>query len=263
MAIIVPNLRLGHAKVTTGERRFAARLEHLLEDDYWCFYDIPVGKRRRYPDFIILHPRRGLLFLEVKDWRLRSIEGIDHQKVDLQTAGGLKAKVNPVEQARQGAYQTIDMLRYDPELREQEGRFKGNLICPYGYGVVLTNITRRQIQATLPGDVAERVLPGHLLICQDEMLEDTDPEAFQERLWGMFNYQFERGADPPRTRPDPLGTSIPKSGSTTWTCSHRRSTMPYPSRISSGSWISNRSNWPAVLEKVIASFTAWRVPGKP
>ena len=192
MAIIVPNLRLGHAKVTPGERRFAFRLEHLLEDDYWCFYDIPVGKRRRYPDFIILHPRRGLLFLEVKDWRLRSIESIDHQKVELKTASGLQAHVNPIEQARQGAYQTVDMLRGDPELREKDGRYKGNLICPYGYGVVLTNITRKQIRAALPDDVADRVLPGHLLICQDEMLEDTDPEAFQERLWGMFNYQFDR-----------------------------------------------------------------------
>ena len=192
MAIIVPNLRLGHAKVTSGERRFALRLEHLLEDDYWCFYDIPVGKRRRYPDFIILHPRRGLLFLEVKDWRLRSIKSIDHQKVELLTASGLQAKVNPIEQARQGAYQTVDMLRCDPELRQKQGRFKGNLICPYGYGVVLTNVSRKQIQAAIPDDVADRVLPGHLLICQDEMLEDTDPEAFQERLWGMFNYQFDR-----------------------------------------------------------------------
>ena len=192
MAIIVPNLRLGHAKVTSGERRFALRLEHLLEDDYWCFYDIPVGKRRRYPDFIVLHPRRGLLFLEVKDWRLRSIKSIDHQKVELLTASGLQAKVNPIEQARQGAYQTVDMLRCDPELRQKQGRFKGNLICPYGYGVVLTNISRKQIQAAVPDDVGDRVLPGHLLICQDEMLEDTDPEAFQERLWGMFNYQFDR-----------------------------------------------------------------------
>ena len=33
---------------------------------------------------------------------------------------------------------------------------------------------------------------GHLLICQDEMLEDADPEAFQERLWGMFNHSFDR-----------------------------------------------------------------------
>ena len=192
MAIIIPNLRLGHAKVTSGERRFALRLEHLLEDDYWCFYDVPVGKRRRYPDFIILHPRRGLLFLEVKDWRLRSIQSIDHQKVELLTASGLQTKVNPIEQARQGAYQTVDMLRCDPDLREKQGKFKGNLICPYGYGVVLTNISRKQIEAAVPDDVAERVLPGHLLICQDEMLEDTDPEAFQERLWGMFNYQFDR-----------------------------------------------------------------------
>ena len=192
MAIIIPNLRLGHAKVTSGERRFALRLEHLLEDDYWCFYDVPVGKRRRYPDFIILHPRRGLLFLEVKAWRLRSIQRIDHQKVELLTASDLQTKVNPIEQARQGAYQTVDMLRCDPDLREKQGKFKGNLICPYGYGVVLTNISRKQIEAAVPDDVAERVLPGHLLICQDEMLEDTDPEAFQERLWGMFNYQFDR-----------------------------------------------------------------------
>ena len=192
MAIIVPNLRLGHAKVTTGERRFAHRLEQLLEDDYWCFYDVPVGKRRRYPDFIVLHPRRGLLFLEVKDWRLRSIKRMDHQNVELLTASGLQTRINPVEQARQGAYQTIEMLRCDPDLREKQGKYKGNLICPYGYGVVLTNITRKQIESALPDGAAERVLPGHLLICQDEMLEDTDSEAFQERLWGMFNYQFDR-----------------------------------------------------------------------
>ena len=192
MAIIIPNLRLGHAKVTTGERRFASRLEHLLEDDYWCFYDVPVGKRRRYPDFIILHPRRGLLFLEVKDWRLKSIHRIDHHNVELLAASGPQTKVNPVEQARQGAYQTIDMLRCDPDLREKQGKYKGNLVCPYGYGVVLTNITRRQVQSAMAEDVSERVLPGHLLICQDEMLEDADPEAFQERLWGMFNYRFDR-----------------------------------------------------------------------
>ena len=192
MAVIIPNLRLGHAKVSPGERRFASRLEQLLEDDYWCFYDIPVGKRRRYPDFIILHPRRGLLFLEVKDWKLKSIQRIDHQNVVLEASGGPQTRVNPIEQARQGAYQTIDMLRCDPDLREKQGQYEGNLICPYGYGVVFTNITRKQIRSVVKDDASERVLPGHLLICQDEMREDTDPEAFQERLWGMFNYRFDR-----------------------------------------------------------------------
>lgn len=193
MAIIVPDIGPSHTKATRGERRFARRLEHLLEDDYLCFYDVPVGKKRRYPDFIVLHPRHGLLFLEVKDWKLNTIRHIDPMKVELLAAsGGLQTRDNPLEQARQGAYQTVDMLRCDPELREKQGRYKGNLICPYGYGVVLTNISRRQIQAALQDDTAGQVLPGHLLICQDEMLEHTDPEAFQERLWGMFNYQFDR-----------------------------------------------------------------------
>jgi hypothetical protein len=192
MAIIIPNLSPSHTQATRGERRFARRLELFLEDDYWCFYDVPVGKRRRYPDFIILHPRRGLLFLEVKDWRLHTIRHIDHQHVELLTNSGLQTKLNPVEQARQGAYQTIDMLRCDPDLREKQGKFKGSLLCPYGYGVVLTNITRKQIENALVDDVADRVLPSHLLICQDEMHEDADPETFQERLWGMFNYRFDR-----------------------------------------------------------------------
>ena len=192
MAIIIPNLGLGNAKATPGEKRFAHRLESLLDDNWLCFYNVPVGKRRRYPDFILVHPECGLLFLEVKDWKLSSINRIDHDRVKLETASGLKATVNPVKQAREGAFQTIDMLQCDPHLKQKQGKYKGNLICPYGYGVVLTNITRKQIQPVVPDDVAGRVLPSHLLICQDEMLEDTDPEAFRERLRGMFEYRFKK-----------------------------------------------------------------------
>lgn len=56
--------------MTSGERRFAKRLETLLEDDYLCWFDVPIGPARLYPDFLILHPSRGLLLLEVKDWKL-------------------------------------------------------------------------------------------------------------------------------------------------------------------------------------------------
>ena len=57
MAILIPNLRLGNAKATPGEQRLAHRLESLLDDDWLCFYNVPVGKRRRYPDFILVHQR--------------------------------------------------------------------------------------------------------------------------------------------------------------------------------------------------------------
>ncbi|MDE0035594.1 MAG: NERD domain-containing protein [Deltaproteobacteria bacterium] len=180
-------------KATPGELCFARRLESLLDDDWLWFHNVPVGKQRLFPDFILVHPQRGLLVLEVKDWKLSSIKRIGHDRVELENAGGLQTKVNPLKQAHEGALQTRDMLQCDPHLKEKRGKYKGNLICPWGYGVVLTNITRKEIRESMvPDDGFERVLPGHLLICQDEMLEDTDPDKFQKRLWGMFKYRFKR-----------------------------------------------------------------------
>ena len=60
-----------------GEKRFARRLESHLEDDYLCWYEMPVGRRQRYSDFVVLHPARGVLLLEVKDWKLETIHAID------------------------------------------------------------------------------------------------------------------------------------------------------------------------------------------
>jgi hypothetical protein len=48
---------------TPGERRFAERLEKLLEDDYLCWSNVPVGPKARYQDFIVLHSPRGILVL--------------------------------------------------------------------------------------------------------------------------------------------------------------------------------------------------------
>ncbi|SOZ14434.1 hypothetical protein CBM2609_A170098 [Cupriavidus taiwanensis] len=38
--------------------------------DYLCWYDVAIGEKTKHPDFIVFHPNRGLLVLEVKDWRL-------------------------------------------------------------------------------------------------------------------------------------------------------------------------------------------------
>lgn len=189
MAIILPNINASSTKMTTGERRFGQRLEKFLEDDYLCWFDVPVGRKRRYPDFIILHPGRGLLFLEVKDWKLSTIQSMTHQTFTLLTTNGTVNKPNPIEQARQCAYQVVNKFKQDKALIQSDGKHQGNLVCPYGYGVVLTSISRKQLQAAL-GDDGESVLPAHLVICQDEMLEKADPEEFQQRLWAMFNYQF-------------------------------------------------------------------------
>ena len=170
----------------SGEKRFALRIGTHLEDDYLCWYELPVGKRQRYSDFIILHPARGLLLLEVKDWKLDIIQKLDKVRVTIATKRGVKTVSNPLEQVRQCTYQLIRRLDKDPQLVHQSGRYLGHLTFPYGYGVVLSNITRKQFDSTDLGEV----LPEHQVICKDEMAEGMEPEEFQERLWNMFNFQF-------------------------------------------------------------------------
>jgi hypothetical protein len=177
--------------MTPGEKRLARRLEALLDDDYLVWYDIPVGRKNRYPDFIILHPARGLLFLEVKDWRLENIKKISKHRVELLTNNGKITTPNPIEQARQCAYQVIDMLQADSQLVVPDGSYKGKLKFPYGYGVVFTHINQAQLNKALTPE-GMSVLPDHLVLCKDEIPENLDPEAFQQQLWNMFNYSFNQ-----------------------------------------------------------------------
>ena len=191
MAEIIPPLnRQTLSRMTAGEKRLAKRLVTLLEDDYLVWYDIPLGNKRRYPDFIILHPSRGLLFLEVKDWKLDTLKNISKTDVTLLTGSGMVTKPHPLEQARQYAYTVIDKLQQDPALVQKTGTHKGNLIMPYGWGVVLTNITRRQMQKAIPESELEELFPDHLTLYKDEMTESIEPESFQKHLWDMFHYQF-------------------------------------------------------------------------
>ncbi len=168
--------------MTAGERRFAQRLESKLEEDYLCWYDVPIGQSMRHPDFVVLHPKRGLLILEVKDWKLDTIQAITKADVSLLTDKGLKHVPNPLEQARQYAHAVVNTLEKDPQLIFSSGRMQGKLVFPWAYGVVLTNISRKQFEST---DLSE-VLEPNRVICQDEMVESVEMEDFQQRLWGMF-----------------------------------------------------------------------------
>ncbi|MGB5541591.1 MAG: 3'-5' exonuclease, partial [Gammaproteobacteria bacterium] len=111
---------------------------------------------------------------------------IDPVAVTLHTNKGVITSSNPLEQARQCAYKLINKLEKDPQLVRHDGRYKGRLAFPYGYGVVLSNITRNQFESSGLGDV----LPEHQVICRDEMTESVEVEEFQKRLWDMFNVGF-------------------------------------------------------------------------
>jgi hypothetical protein len=187
MATLIPSIGACASRMMPGERRFASRLEDKLEDDYLCWYDVSIGDRTQHPDFIVFHPSRGLLVLEVKDWRPDTISSVDKQYVNILTSEGGKRLLNPLEQARQYMFAVTNKLERDPQLVWPSGSLKGKPFFPYGHGVVLTNISRKQFDKANLGEV----LPPHLVICQDEMTESAEMEAFQQRLWAMFPIKFK------------------------------------------------------------------------
>lgn len=122
MATLIPSLNSCLSRMTSGEKRFARRLEAKLEDDYLLWYDVPVGSTGFHPDFIIMHPRRGLLILEVKDWKLEHIQQMDKTSATLITSQGRKVMHNPIEQARIYAHTVTNLLEKDPALVASEGQ---------------------------------------------------------------------------------------------------------------------------------------------
>ena len=187
MGKLIPNRNACLPRMTSGERRVAHRLEDKLDDDYLCWYDVPVGPKQRYPDFVVLHPSCGFLILEVKDWKLDTIAAIDRSSVTLHTERGRSVVENPLLQARGCAMEVKNLLERDAALRHPEThRHAGKLVIPWGWGVILANITRHQFdEAGL-----EHFIPAHLVLCKDEITESADADGFQKALADMFMMPF-------------------------------------------------------------------------
>ncbi len=188
MATLIPALGSCVSRMTRGERRLAERLEAKLDDDYLLWYDVPIGPKQWHPDFVVLHPGRGLLILETKDWRLETIRQASRQAWEIMANGQLKVVMNPLAQARHYAVQVVNALERDAQLVHADGPHRGKLAFPWGHGVVLTQITRKQFDAAGLGEAIE---PDRV-ICADEMTDAVDAEEFQTRLWAMFPHAFGR-----------------------------------------------------------------------
>jgi hypothetical protein len=185
VAVLIPSIGTSSFD-STGERRLAERLEQKLDADYLLWHNVPIGPKQTYPDFVVLHPRRGLLILETKDWRLDTIKQATRQAWDILVDGQVKVVMNPLAQARFCAIQVVNSLERDKQLIQTSGPHQGKLAFPWGHGVVFTRITRKQFD---DAGLDEAIAP-HYVICKDEMEESADAEAFQQRLWGMFAHSF-------------------------------------------------------------------------
>ncbi|MDQ3270664.1 MAG: NERD domain-containing protein, partial [Pseudomonadota bacterium] len=166
MATLIPSIGTS-AFDSTGERRLAERLEQKLDADYLLWHNVPIGPKQTYPDFVVLHPRHGLLVLETKDWHLETIRHATRQYWTILSSGQPKVVINPLAQARHCAIQVVNALERDPQLVQAGGPHQGKLAFPWGHGVVFTRITRKQFDAAGLGET----IAANYVICKDEMEE--------------------------------------------------------------------------------------------
>ncbi|EPU2141554.1 3'-5' exonuclease, partial [Escherichia coli] len=181
-----------------GEKRVASRLEAFMSNECLVWYDIPVGRKNRHPDFVIIDPENGLVFLEVKDWTVHTLHQVNHEQVILETNGILKSEINPLLQVRRYACDTVNALPADSRLRQNDGQYKGRLNLAWAYGVVFTRITRQQLKALAGNDenAVERIFPSAQTICQDDMTQSVLPDIFRQKIAGMFTMGFRTRVTP-------------------------------------------------------------------
>ena len=174
-------------RANAGEKRVLDALSRQLEDDYTVWHNIPIMGSGREPDFVILHPQRGLLILEVKDWKRRTIVEANPMQVELQTDRGRVNVTHPVSQARAYMLDVTHLLERHPPLCHASGERRGKLLMPWGWGAVLSHVKRDEVA----GDASfEAVFEPHKVLLADDLADDVDAMAFQQRLWGMFNVQW-------------------------------------------------------------------------
>jgi UvrD-like helicase family protein/nuclease-like protein/AAA domain-containing protein len=151
---------------TAGERKVFAALREHLPEDYLVYYDIRVGDR--YPDFIIIGPDLGVVVLEVKDWRLKSIAGVRPDSVVITNGSGEHVVRSPVPQAREYTFKILGLLKNRPQLWEGE-----RLCCGWGFGAVLPLLGADDVQTpSLIGPSLEEALGPSLILTADDLAAD-------------------------------------------------------------------------------------------
>jgi hypothetical protein len=171
-----------------SEKRVLDALARHLEDDYAVWHNIPIMGSGREPDFVILHPQRGLLILEVKDWKRQTIAQANTMLVELRTPGGLTNTAHPVSQARGYMLDLVHQLQHHPDLLHKDGPHKGKLLMPWGWGAVLSHIKASDVA----GDASFfEVFEPQKVMLADDLADTVDSMAFQQKLWGMFNVQWQ------------------------------------------------------------------------
>lgn len=200
---VIPSSIASTSYATNGEKKLHSIFSKLYanSEDEFVWYEPPSlnvdGTRnngqKRFTDFILFSQSIGILNLEVKDWRKEKIKKIDNQYWEIEIENGNKVKKeSPLEQSRRCAYAIKNRLIKIDDLKHQTGEFANKLLFPFGYGVVFSNLTKKDLEElnVLPSLIDERQI-----LTKDDLLfelsERQDRLDFEKKLKNMFTTWFD------------------------------------------------------------------------
>lgn len=174
--------RIHDACENPGERLVMEQLRRCLPDECVVWHDIPVGPLQRQPDFVIFHPGRGLLVLEVKHWKPGSIRKANLSRITLQDGNS----PHPMQQAHECALQAMSPIQRDEQLKQASGPYEGHCAVPYGWGAVMSRMTEDDVAAAKLQDI----FPASHTLLRPDLADSVPPAAFCERLWSLLDKGF-------------------------------------------------------------------------
>lgn len=147
-------------KANAGEETVWSFLK-AMPDDVWVYFEPDV--RNRYPDFVVLHPRIGVIVIEVKGYPLPWITYADSNNVKYRMAGNEREDVHPVRQGRDYMFRLKSKLEHSP--LSQTLLSGGKLGFGFGHIAILTGIDRQDLDQSQWGDL----FPTDKIICRNEI----------------------------------------------------------------------------------------------
>lgn len=166
---------------TYGEERLGTLLRELPRDEFFCYAEPRIDdptKGHRYPDFVIIWRSKGVICLEVKDWRF--FEAYEQQRIRVRNSGGTyRTERNPFEIARDYSYNLMNVLERRRELLNGDRR---GLPFPVEGLALLTHQPREKIKALTNSNI----FPRNKVLCAEDLVDSSTLLAALKRMTWTF-----------------------------------------------------------------------------
>jgi len=149
---MIPNRITADMRSTKGEVRTFQALANGLDNNWYVWYDVGIGNKEIYPDFILIHPRYGIVVLEVKDVPFKNLKSITKTRFDT----GTYSFKNPIIQAREYVFSVIN----DKRLKEK---------VPYYYAVVFANMLSKELDNPIEGVSIGELIDENLILTKGHL----------------------------------------------------------------------------------------------